>query len=830
MMNYNIDNINLIVNGDLRAEGQRHKIVHLLTDSRKLIFPAETIFFAITSARRDGHEFITNLYDKGVRNFVVSRLPGSMVPSDANFIIVRDTVQALQKLATVHRHRFHIPVIGITGSNGKTVVKEWLNQLLEPDYKIVRSPASYNSQIGVPQSVWQMNEKHQLGIFEAGISTVDEMSRLQPVIDPTIGILTNIGGAHSEGFLSQEQKFREKLKLFKNSDVLIYRKDYISSTETLTEEIGGVSRFISWGDSAPATLQVIEIKKSSNSTEVKAIWGRSSQQDEAPVITLTIPFADDASFENAMHCCCLMLYLGYDSRKIAERIKKLTAVEMRLELKSGINGCSVINDTYSSDLSSLRIALDFLSQQKQHSARTVILSDILGSGLESNALYHEVAELLKQYKVNRLIAIGDIITANLVTSVGDFVQDALFYPTVAAFRKDFNRLTFRDETILIKGARVFKLEGIEQLLQQKVHQTVLEINLNAVVHNLNEYKRILSPGTKIMAMVKAFSYGSGSFEIANVLQFHNVDYLAVAYADEGVALRKGGINLPIMVMNTDAAAFETIVEFQLEPDIYSLAILTEFSAFLSARNLENFPVHFELETGMNRLGLSEADIAGLQLSPLYCIKSVFSHLAASEDPDFDKFTQEQAAKFQRMTAGLENLAGYRFIKHIANSSGASRHAGLQLDMVRLGIGLYGIDAGMPESSELREVSGLKSTIAQIKHLSTYETVGYGRRGRLTRDSVIATVRLGYADGYSRRLGNGVGEMLVRGSRAKVIGSVCMDMTMLDITGIDGVSEGDEVTVFGEQLPVTEVASRAGTIPYEILTGVSQRVKRVYFEE
>jgi len=838
-MNYDIENINRIINGDLIGKGSSTNITHLLTDSRKLIFPAETLFFAITTNRRDGHEFIKTLYVTGVRNFVVSRLPGLTAPPDANFIVVRDSVEALQRLAEVHRHRFSIPVIGITGSNGKTIVKEWLNELLVNDYQIVRSPASYNSQIGVPLSIWLMNENHNLAIFEAGISRAGEMEKVQPVIDPSIGILTNIGEAHNEGFENHEQKIREKLALFKNAGLLIYHSDDPVTDKIIREQQSSSTKLFSWGSGKAASLLITGIKKQNRLTDISASL-------QSSIIDITIPFTDDASIENAIHCWCVMLSLGIDSNTIRSRMKNLNPVAMRLELKSGINNTSIINDSYSSDLSSLRIALDFVSQQKQHQTKTVILSDILQSGLNNNRLYGEVAALLQQHSINRLIGIGEGISSYTTVFETNALLETSFFPTVAAFRRAFSKLSFRDETILIKGARVFELEGIEQLLQQKVHQTVLEIDLNAIVHNLNEYRKMLRPETKIMAMVKAFSYGSGSFEIANVLQFHKVDYLAVAYADEGVALRKGGISVPIMVMNTDAAGFDVLVQYNLEPDLYSTDIFQQFSDYLSQNGIVDFPVHIELETGMNRLGFAEADIHFLTQAfgepngteksssnsgkQMFRVKSIFSHLSASEDPAFDDFTTQQIARFEKLSSELEKHLPYPVIKHIANSSGASRHSDYQMDMVRIGIGLYGIDKGMKSHGELTEVSALKSTIAQIKHLTKGETVSYGRSGRLSRDSVIATVRIGYADGYSRKLGNGRGYMIVNGVRAPVTGSVCMDMTMIDITGIPNVSVGDEVTVFGSGLSVQEMAEWAETIPYEILTGVSQRVKRVYFEE
>ncbi|RYY30168.1 MAG: bifunctional UDP-N-acetylmuramoyl-tripeptide:D-alanyl-D-alanine ligase/alanine racemase [Chitinophagaceae bacterium] len=820
-MNYNIDNINQILQGDLITEGAKARINHLLTDSRKLIFPAETLFFALTTSRRDGHDFVPSMYEKGVRNFVVSRSPGTNSPADANFIIVRDTLQALQLLARVHRHRFAIPVIGITGSNGKTIVKEWLNQLLEREQQVVRSPGSYNSQIGVPLSLWMMHSKHQIGIFEAGVSKPGEMAALQTMIDPEIGILTNIGAAHSEGFGSLEQKVKEKLQLFTNASLLVYRSGNDLVDKLISSVLTANTRLLSWGENAGASLRITSLHKTNTHTAVIATWNEAE-------LSFSIPFTDDASVENALHCCCLLLHFGYQPSVINERLQKLTPVAMRLELKSGINGSSVINDSYSSDLSSLRIALDFLSQQKQHAKKTVILSDILESGQGSDSLYREVAALLEQHGVHRLIGIGKEISRH---SFND-ITDTLFYGSVDEFRHNFHKLIFRDETILIKGARVFELEGIDRLLQQKVHQTVLEIDLNAIVHNLNEYRKRLASTTRIMAMVKAFSYGSGSYEIANLLEFHKVDYLAVAYADEGVALRKAGIRLPVMVMNTDEAGFDVLVEHSLEPDLYSREILQAFSDYLALHGIEQFPVHLELETGMNRLGFSESDLSFIEsvlVSRRFKVRTIFSHLSASEDPQFDTFTCEQAQRFSTMSAQLESMLGYRVIKHIANSSGSSRHPELQFDMVRIGIGLYGFDSGM-EPGVLREVPRLRSTVAQLKKLSAAETVGYGRGGKLIRDSTIATVRIGYADGYVRKLGNGQGKMLVNGQVAPVTGSVCMDMTMIDVTDIPGVTVGDEVIVFGDGISVKTVAQWAGTIPYEILTGISQRVKRVYFEE
>ncbi len=832
-MKYYIEDIAPILKGKLLQQQENAFIEHLLTDSRKLVFPATSLFFAIKGPRRDGHSFLEALYEKGVRNFVVSDAVEVANIPEANIIEVKEVLQALQLLAAHHRKQFSIPVIGITGSNGKTIVKEWLNQLLDDAYTIIRSPRSYNSQIGVPLSVWPMNDKHELGIFEAGISQSGEMERLQKIIQPTIGVFTNIGEAHSEGFLNLRQKVNEKLRLFTHVKTMVYCKDAPEINEgvaTLWQQFnkGGKGSFdiFNWSTVTEASLQVLTIYKEGGTTLITALYKEQT-------IDITIPFTDDASVENAIHCWCVLLHLEVKPRTIAQKMLQLAPVAMRLELKKGINNCSIINDSYSADLSSFNIALDFLSQQRQHVRKTVILSDILQSGRNEKELYKEVAQALSQRGVSRLIGIGE----KMILHQGIFrlapIPELVFYPSVESFKHDFHHLAFRDETILLKGARVFELEQIDRLLEQKVHQTVLEIDLNALAHNLRQYQQLLKPATKLMAMVKAFSYGSGSYEIANALQFHKVDYLAVAYADEGVELRRGGINLPIMVMNADETTFDVLVQYNLEPDLYSPGLLQAFEAFLKSEGIRQFPVHIELETGMNRLGFSPAELPVL-LEALkgdtFTVKSVFSHLAASEEKQHDAFTQQQAATFHTMVEQLQQVIAYPFLRHIDNTAGIARHPELQLDMVRLGIGLYGIDSGNTHKLELKEVSTLIATIAQIKHLKAGETVSYGRKGVVSRNTTVATVRIGYADGYPRNLSNGIGKMWVKGMLAPVIGTVCMDMVMIDITDIPHVQEGDEVVLFGRELPVSQVAHWAQTIPYEMLTGISQRVKRVYFEE
>jgi Alr-MurF fusion protein len=801
-------------------------IGQLLLDSRRLIFPATSLFFALKGPRRDGTSFIPDLYRRGVRNFVISSPdppPGSF--PDANFIVVDDTLKALQTLAAWRRNQFSIPVIGITGSNGKTIVKEWLNQLLSPAYHIVRSPKSYNSQTGVPLSVWQLDPAHDLAIFEAGISRRGEMARLQPIIRPTIGVFTNIGAPHSEGFDSLAEKAAEKLQLFRQTEVLIYNSDQPETVKAI-QKLTAKPTPISWGHKPDDKIRILSLDKQSTYTTISISY-------ETLDLTFSVPFTDHASIENAMHCVCVMLLLKRPAEEISEGMMRLTPIAMRLELKNGINHCSIINDSYSADLSSLAIALDFLAQQQQHDRRSVILSDILQSGTAEDELYATIAQALAQKKIDRLIGIGTHIGAHAAAFADWYPGETAFYPTVEAFRNDLPLLHFRDETILIKGARVFEFETIDRLLTEQIHQTVMEVDLNAMAENLRQYRQLLQPAIRVMAMVKAFGYGSGSFEIANLLQFHGVDYLGVAYADEGVVLRKAGIRVPIMIMNTENSSFDALVEYNLEPVIYSLSLLTTLDRWLKKEGIPDLPVHIELETGLNRLGISSSDldvlIKTLPASP-FRIVSVFSHFAASEDAQEDAFTQRQASLYAAMTQRISEFLGYPFLRHMSNSAGIIRHPQLQFDMVRLGIGLYGIDSANSHRLDLREVSTLKTTIAQIKLLKAGDTVGYNRKGLAAKDTVIATVRIGYADGYSRSLGNGNGKMWINGMLAPTIGIISMDMTMIDITGIPDVKEGDEVIVFGKELSVSQLATWAQTIPYEILTGVSQRVKRVYFEE
>ena len=827
-MQYTCAYIAEIIAGKLVSKRNDTAVIeHLLIDSRKLLFPSTTLFFTIPGPRRQGNAFVKDLYNKGVQNFVVDAsfvfLPGEYAA--ANIILVENVLAALQKLTAWHRSQFNIPVIGITGSNGKTIVKEWLYQLLHADYNIVRSPKSYNSQIGVPLSVWQMNATHTLGVFEAGISLPGEMEKLEKIIRPTIGIFINIGDAHSEGFESIAAKINEKINLFTKTETIIYCKDETLIGEALLEvQRKNNNTLFSWAQKEDATLCINTIQVQPFNTVIKAVYnGRK--------ISISIPFTNDAAIKNAITCWCILLHLQISDEMIQERMLQLKPVEMRLELKEGINNCSVINDSYSADITSLSIALDFLQQQQQHPKRTVIISDILQSGKTNKALYEEVADILQQKNINRLIGIGTEISK--YSTCFTRINETAFFNSTNEFKQQFSSLHFYNETILLKGARVFEFEQISHLLEQKSHQTVLEINLSALIHNLKTYQQQLKPGVRLMAMVKAFSYGSGSFEIANLLQFHKVDYLAVAYADEGVELRRAGITLPIMVMNAEESTFDMLVQHNLEPELYSFGILNAFEHYLLQSGINHYPVHIKLDTGMHRLGFEAKEIktlgTRLKSSGQFKIQSVFSHLAASDNKIHDDFTKYQSELFLKGCNEIQKNISYPFIKHIANTSAIHRHKELQLDMVRLGIGLYGVDGNEIMQQQLKNVSTLKTTISQIKKIKAGESIGYSRKGIAEKDSVIATVRIGYADGYPRSLSNGIGKMNINGKLVPVIGNVCMDMTMLDMTGTT-VKEGAEVIVFGEKLPVTIVAEWANTIAYEILTGISQRVKRVYFEE
>lgn len=826
---YDIDHICHIVKGRLLINTATSEINQIAIDSRKINFSQETVFIAIKTERNNGHLYIQDCYQKGVRCFIVSE-NNTLYKTlkNTSVILVPDTLRALQQLVSAHRKQFHIPVIGITGSNGKTIIKEWIHQLLSPDYIIARSPKSYNSQIGVPLSVWQLNKNHTLGCFEAGISEPGEMKYLQPVIQPSIGIFTNIGSAHDEHFVDHAQKVAEKILLFKQTAKIIYCKDYAVLHAGMVEQIDKQSgRLFTWSRKSNADLQIKHIEQDDfQTTTIHGVF-------KTKKVSITIPYTDEASVENSIHCWALMLLLHYADDTISERMLSLQPVAMRLELKEGINHCSVINDSYSADLNSLAIALDFLKQQKQHTRTTVILSDLMQTGLPEKVLYEKISGLVSQNKISRLIGIGPNIFKQQKLFKG---TSLLFFQTTEEFLESFNQTHFQSETILIKGARIFAFERINQLLQQRTHESVLEISLDALIHNLNYYRSLLKPQTRIMAMVKAFSYGSGSYEIASQLQFHHTDYLAVAYTDEGVELRKAGINLPVMVMNPEENTYETILAYHLEPEVYSMHVLETLDRSIGKKLIQtksSISVHIKIDTGMHRLGFETQDIPELltflKAHPYIKVRSIFSHLAASEEALHDGFTKMQISTLKKIAAKIQSLYKYEILLHIANSSGITRFKEGQLDMVRLGIGLYGVSNIPEEQINLKNVSTFKTCISQIKKIPKDETVGYNRKGVLKKDTTIAIIPVGYADGIHRTLSNGKGRFYINGKTAPIIGNVCMDMCMIDVTGL-AVKEGDAVIIFGEEYPITEIASQAGTIPYEILTGIARRVKRIYYQE
>ncbi len=832
----NINHLRKACNGIWLTEHQADQTIDVLAiDSRNIEQPEQALFIALKTSLRDGHAFIYDAWQKGVRNFLVSQTIEDTRISDSNIILVKDTLAALQQIAAAHRRQFSIPVIGITGSNGKTIVKEWLYQLLSNNYNIVRSPKSYNSQVGVPLSVWQMNAEHDLAVFEAGISQPGEMELLERIIQPTIGIFTNIGEAHSEGFLNGRQKINEKLLLFRHVRQLVYCLDHSELNQCILQYKNHVKggrneeplQLFTWSQKQDADLRITEILRNTTRTDIKGTY----QGNE---ITIQIPFTDDASVENTIHCWCILLLMGIDQEDTRLHMKQLQPVSMRLELRHGINDSTIINDTYNSDLTSVALALNYLSQQKQHSHHTVILSDILQPGKRDMDLYEEVASLLSRKNIQRFIGIGPVLSKNKAAFRKNKKLRSIFFKSTDDFLKNFHLLTFNKEAVLLKGARVFAFEKIGLLLEQKVHQTVMSIDLSALTHNLNVFRAELQPGVKTMAMVKAFSYGSGSFEIAGQLQFAGVDYLAVAYTDEGIALRKAGIKMPVMVMSPDATSFDRMIAWKLEPEIFNFRSFEAFVHIAQTFGAQQYPVHIKLDTGMHRLGFTPADIDELGARIKDCshirIASIFSHLAASDDPAQDTFTLQQARLFEEMSGQLFTYLPYKPLRHLCNSAGIIRHPALHYNMVRLGLGLYGADSSHALQHKLRQISTLRTSIAQVHEVPAGESIGYGHHTFATQPTRIATICIGYADGYPRSLGHGRAHVLIHGQPAPTLGSICMDMCMVDITQIPEAREGDDAIIFGPSLPVTHLADWAHTISYEIMTGISQRVKRVYVNE
>lgn len=799
----------------------------ILIDSRKLIFPAQSIFFAIKGRLTDGHHFISTLYEQGVRHFVLSEAPILENYPDANFIITSNVVQVLQEYANYHRTKFELPIIAITGSNGKTILKEWLSQLLEQDYTLVKSPKSYNSQIGVPLSVFAINTQHNLAIFEAGISQVDEMKQLQKILKPSIGIFTNIGKAHASGFSSLEEKINEKLLLFKDAAVLIYSINHSHIHQKITATFANSNTQLwSWGASVKAKIPIYTQIRT-HKTLVQIHWAQK-------IVRLSIPFTNAAAIENCLHSIATLLYLGIPFQALEQRIEKLRDVPMRLELKEGINNSQIIDDSYNNDLEGLKIALDFLQQKHKTSpdySKTLVLSDI--PEFKKQQQYQSIARLLEEHHIQKFIGIGPVLSQ--VQDYFKAIPEVYFFETTNDLIKHLgSKISFYQESILLKGARAFEFERIAQQLKKRIHGTILEINLAAVTNNLQIYKNQLLDKTKMMVMVKASAYGSGSYEIAQLLQYNHVDYLGVAYVDEGVALRKRGIQLPIMVMNSAAYEFEVLCKHRLEPVVYSLSMLKAFLQFLLTQTLDKpYPIHLELDTGMHRLGFVAEEMPPLlsllnQHQRLLDIKGIFSHLAASDTQEHESFTKQQIQTFQNLAQEIEQHLRITSIKHLLNSAGITRFPKHQFDMVRLGIGLYGIDPNQ-QLKLLQNVVCLKTSIAQIKTLDRNETVGYSRKGTLKQASRIAVLSIGYADGFLRAFGNGNVQVKINNQLAPTIGNICMDMCFVDISHISEAKEGDEVIIFDEKEMIQNLAQTLDTIPYEILTNISERVPRVFYE-
>ncbi|MEN8226523.1 MAG: bifunctional UDP-N-acetylmuramoyl-tripeptide:D-alanyl-D-alanine ligase/alanine racemase [Bacteroidota bacterium] len=818
-----LDEIGNLIDGSVHGEGNLI-VTDLAIDSRTLAPSNSTLFVALAGDQHDGHDYIGELYGRGIRSFMVSHLPGISSYPGAGFCLVKNTLLGLQGLASARRQAFEGTVAAISGSNGKTIVKEWIYQCLDDPFKVHRSPKSYNSQVGVPLSVWMVGDHHDMAVIEAGISRPGEMEKLQAIIQPHIGLFTNLGTAHQENFDSVEAKLKEKLLLFRDCTKVICCSDQVVGSRSILSFMGDLqAKIIHWslnGEATyhgEATYQYIKKKQTQSHTELTAI---------APVgrFSFKLPFGDDASIENALQTLTFALEMGVPVEKITERIENLEPVSMRLEILQGIQGTVLINDAYNSDTGGLSAALDLTVQHDKGNGKLIILSDLLQSGLEDQVLYKEIAELLLQKGIDQFIGIGPALMQYRTL----FPDSALFFIDTQEFLKRMDRTQFRNRTILIKGSRKFGFERITAELQLKTHQTLLEIDLSAMVQNLNFFRSLLNEGVKTMVMVKAFSYGSGNVEIANLLQYHNVDYLAVAFIDEGVELRNAGIHLPIMVLNPDPTGFGPMLDYQLEPEIFSLRSLEALYEILHYRGLKQYPIHIKLDTGMHRLGFQEEEVE--MLVPWlkreeFRLTSIFTHLAASDESSHDKFTKKQQKKFERIASLLSNEIEEPFHKHILNSAGIERFPEAQYDMVRLGIGLHGI--GRAEA--LHPVSSFKTSISQIRTVMEGETIGYSRHGKSDRESRIATIPVGYADGLNRNLGNGVGKVWINGIFAPTIGNICMDMTMIDVTGLK-VSEGDRVEIFGKHQLVSILAGQAGTIPYEILTSIPERVKRVYLQE
>jgi len=811
-----------ILKGEVHQLRKDRLIENIFIDSRSTVANSKNLFVAIKGDRHDGHNFIDELYTKGIRNFLIDQEIDIKKYPEANFFKAQDSVIALQSLSAFKRTHFKGKLISITGSNGKTIVKEWLGKLIEAVYSVYRSPRSYNSQVGVPLSLWYLNNYQDYAIIEAGISKMGEMEKLEAIITPDIGIYTNLGTAHDEGFPSLEEKAHQKAQLFKNSSTIIFCKDFPEISNALhnlpkLEE----KNFIGWSFEDNTSNYFVETEGIDNGTAIRIPFNEQFH-------IFHVPFKDYASLENITHCLLLLLLEGLPIKIIQNTLNDMRPLNMRLETKKGKNNTYLVDDSYNNDLVGLDTALQFFTQQKQYHKRILVLSDLLETGLSSDILYRQLAERIANENLHLVVGIGEEIPQLEKYYEGDL----LFFPNTKAFLEYEQEHAFHEALILVKGARKFGFEAIVQRLEQKIHGTVLEIDLNKITHNLNFYRARLKPNVKTMVMVKAFAYGSSSHEIANWLEFQNVDYLAVAYADEGVVLRQHGIKLPIMVMNPDPRSFELLHQHKLEPELYSKEIFQDYASY--TRNYQSaLKVHLKLDTGMHRLGFESHELEQLidllKQNPQLKVASIFSHLAASDEASHNGFSAQQALSFKKSADEIIESLGYKPLLHLLNSSGISRFPDYQFDMVRLGVGLYGIDTTGLHPNELKPVSQLRTVISQIKHVKRGDSVGYSRKGVANEDMKIATISIGYADGFNRKFSQGVGKVMIGGKLAPVIGNVCMDMTMVDVSNID-CKAGEEVIVFGDKPSISEMANSIGTIPYEILTNISERVKRVFYTE
>lgn len=810
------------LNGEIFQLRKDYIIENIFIDSRNTVSNVKNLFIAIKGERHDGHNFIAELYSKGIRNFIIDQEIGISNYPEANFFKAIDSVSALQSLAGYKRKNFKGNLIGITGSNGKTIVKEWLGKLVEVVYSVYRSPRSYNSQVGVPLSLWHLNHYQDYAIIEAGISQMGEMEKLEAIIKPKIGIYTNLGTAHDEGFPSLEEKANQKAQLFKDASTIIFCKDFPEISNALhnlpkLED----KEFIGWSFEDNTSNYFVETENRNSGTAIRIPF-------EEQFHIFYAPFQDYASLENITHCLLLLLHEGLPNKVIQNTLNDIKPLNMRLETKKGKNNTYLVDDSYNNDLVGLDTALQFFSQQKQFQKRILILSDLLETGLNSEVLYQQLAERIALEKLSLLIGVGQEIS--MLKKF--YKRDLKVFPDTISFLEYEKENPFHEALILIKGARRFNFESIVQRLEQKIHGTVLEIDLNKITNNLNFYRSRLRPNVKTMVMVKAFAYGSSSHEIANWLEFQNVEYLAVAYADEGVVLRQHGIQLPIMVMNPDPRSFELLHQYNLEPELYSQTIFKDYGSY-TRNHTNSLRIHLKLDTGMHRLGFEPHELGQLKSlikqNPQLKVATIFSHLAASDEALHNGFSAQQALSFKKSADEIIDFLGYKPLLHLLNSPGISRFPDYQFDMVRLGIGLYGVDPTGLHSEQLQSVSKLKTVISQVKHIRKGETIGYARKGVAMEDMKTATISIGYADGFNRKFSQGIGKVLINGKSAPVIGNVCMDMTMVEVTKID-CKVGDEVIVFGDDPNISDMAKAIDTIPYEILTNISERVKRVFYTE